>query len=91
MQNKKLKHRPSTKYPYFHKITGPTLFFSGEEIEKKKKKKKKNKQTNKKKKKKKKKRFSYLPTNFFSILAETQLFFTPYDEKDITNKIMYCC
>ena len=34
MQNKKAKHRPSTKYLYFHKITGPTLFFSGEKIEK---------------------------------------------------------
>ena len=31
MQNKKkVKHRPSTKYLYFHTITGPTLFFSGE-------------------------------------------------------------
>ena len=40
MQNKKVKHRPSTKYLYFHKITGPTLFFSGEEEKKKKKKKK---------------------------------------------------
>ena len=27
MQNKKEKHRPSTKYLYFHKITGPTLLF----------------------------------------------------------------
>ena len=35
MQNKKLKHRPSTKYLYFHKITGPTLFFSGENRNKK--------------------------------------------------------
>ena len=37
MQNKKkkkkkkrVKHRSSTTYLYFHKITGPTLFFSGE-------------------------------------------------------------
>ena len=36
MQNKKVEHPPSTKYSYFHKITGPTLFFSGEKIEKKK-------------------------------------------------------
>ena len=34
MQNKKAKHRSSTKYMYFNKITGPTLFFSGEKIEK---------------------------------------------------------
>ena len=34
MQNKQVKHRPSTKYSYFHNITGPTLFFSGEIIEK---------------------------------------------------------
>ena len=34
MQNKKVKHQPSAKYLYFHKITGPTLFFSGERIEK---------------------------------------------------------
>ena len=34
MQNKKVKHQPSTKYLYFHKITGSTLFFSGEKIEK---------------------------------------------------------
>ena len=27
MQNKKIKHRPSTKYLYFHKVTGPTLFW----------------------------------------------------------------
>ena len=60
MQNKKVNHRPSTKYLYFHKITGPTLFFSGEKIVKK----------------KKKKSFSYLPTIFFfSLLEETQLFF----------------
>ena len=37
MENKKVKHRPSTKYLYFHKITGPTLFFSGEKTENKKK------------------------------------------------------
>ena len=61
MQNKKEKHRPSTKYLYFHKITGPTLFFSGEKIENK------------------TKRFSYLPTKFlFSMLVETQLYFTPW-------------
>ena len=30
MQNKKVKHRPSTKYLYFHKITDPTQFFSGD-------------------------------------------------------------
>ena len=35
MQNKKFKHRPSTKYLYFHKITGPILFFSGENRNKK--------------------------------------------------------
>ena len=34
MQNKKVKHRPSTKYLYFHKITGPILFFSGEKRKK---------------------------------------------------------
>ena len=34
MQNKTVKHQPSTKYLYFHKITGPTVFFSGEKIEK---------------------------------------------------------
>ena len=34
IQKEKVKHRPSTKYPYFHKITGPTLFCSGENIEK---------------------------------------------------------
>ena len=28
MQNKKVKHQPSAKYLYFHKITDPTLFFS---------------------------------------------------------------
>ena len=28
--NKKVNHRPSTKYLYFHKITGLSLFFSGE-------------------------------------------------------------
>ena len=35
MQNKKVKHRPLTKYLHFHKITGRILFFSGEKIEKK--------------------------------------------------------
>ena len=38
MQNKKVKHIPSTKYPYFHKITGPTVCFSAEKLEKVKKK-----------------------------------------------------
>ena len=37
MQNKKVKHQPSTEYLYFHKITGLTPFFSGEKIEKLKK------------------------------------------------------
>ena len=37
MQNKNVKHRPSTKYLYFHKITGPTLFCFGEKVEKYKK------------------------------------------------------
>ena len=59
MQNKKVKHRPSTKYWYFHTITGLTLFFSGE------------------KNRKIKKSFSYLLTKlFFSMLVETQLFFS---------------
>ena len=60
MQSKKVKHRPSTKYLYFHKITGPILFFSGEK---------------KRKIKKKKKKF-LLPTDHFvfSMLVETQLF-----------------
>ena len=35
VQNKNVKHRPSTKHQYFHKITDPTLFFSREKIEKK--------------------------------------------------------
>ena len=38
MQNKKVKHRPLTKYLHFHKITGPTLFVSGENKRKIKKK-----------------------------------------------------
>ena len=38
MQNKKIKHRLSKQYLYFHKITDPTLFFSGEENRKIKKK-----------------------------------------------------
>ena len=37
VQNKKVKHRPSTKYLYFYKITGPILFFSGEKQKNKKK------------------------------------------------------
>ena len=60
MQNKNVKHRPSTKYLHFHKITGPFLFFSGEKIEKK--------------KKKKKKILLLTDQFFFSMLAETQLF-----------------
>ena len=39
MKNKNIKHRPSTKYLYFHKTTGPTLFFSEEKNRKIKKKK----------------------------------------------------
>ena len=35
MQNKKVKHLSSIKYPYFHKIAGPTLFFAGEKNGKK--------------------------------------------------------
>ena len=39
MQNKQVKRRSSTtKYLYFHTITGPTLFFSGEKNKKNKKK-----------------------------------------------------
>ena len=38
MQNIKVKHRPSTKYLFFfHKITGPTLFFFWRKNRKKKK------------------------------------------------------
>ena len=60
-----VKHQPLTKYLHFHKITGLTLFFSGEKIEKK--------------KKKKKKKF-LLPTDpfCFSMLVEAELFFTHY-------------
>ena len=57
---KNVKRRPSTKYLYFHKITGSILFISGE----------KNRETIKKKKS-----FSYLPTKIvFSMLTETQIF-----------------
>ena len=62
MQNKKVKHRPLTKHLYFHKITGPTLFFSGE----------------KNRKIKKKKFLLPTNLFFFGMLVETQLFFTPY-------------
>ena len=34
MQTENVKHRPSTKYLCFHKITGSTLFFSGEKKKK---------------------------------------------------------
>ena len=58
-----VKHRFSTKYLYFHKITGPTLFFSRVKIEKK-------------KKKKKKKPFSYLPTIYlFSVCWRKHSYF----------------
>ena len=50
MQNKKVKHRPSTKYPYFRKIAGSTLFFSGE----------------REREREREKSFSYLPIIFFS-------------------------
>ena len=64
MQNKKkIKYRSSTKYLYFHEITGPTLFFPEEKIAKK--------------KKKKKKKFLLSTDQFFFKLVETQLFFTP--------------
>ena len=55
MQNKKVKHRPSTQYPYFHKII---LCRKNRKIEKK----------------------FLQPTDqiFFSILVETQLYFTLY-------------
>ena len=68
MQNKKVKHRAITKYLHFHKITGPTLFYSGE---------KKLKNNKKKKKKKKEKKKFLLPTDkfFFSTFVETQLYF----------------
>ena len=66
MQNKKSKAPTLNKIPYFHTITGPTLFFSGE----------KNRKI-----KKIIKSFSYLPTFLFSILAETRLFFFTHKAK----------